>query len=174
MNAMEKSRRDMFGITNDFTALQDAVLDADADTGEIDEALVALFDEIQISAEDAVLGAANVYRSAKAEIELYKQEEKRLEEMRERLEARLDAFSGAVEKFCTRMGIEKIDGVHAQVGFKKNPPSVKVDNEEEIPEEFFRTKIEKTIDKTAIKKAIQAGVEVPGAHIEQLRKFYIK
>ena len=175
MNAFEKSRRELFGITNEFTTLEDAVISgADADTGEIDDVLVALLDEIQMSAEDAVIGAANVYRSAKAEVDAYRQEEKHLAEMREKLEARIDAFSAAVEKFCTRMGIEKIDGTRAKVGFKKNPPSVKVDNEAEIPEEFIRVKTEKSIDKSAIKKAIQSGKEVPGAHLESEKKFYIK
>ena len=174
MNAMEKARREMFGITNDFTVLENAVFDADSDTGEINEALIAVFDEIQLSAEEAVLGAANVYRSAKSELELYRQEEKRISQMREKLEQRIDVFCNAVEKFCKRMGVEKIEGINGQVGFKKNPPSVKIDNEAEIPEEFFRTKIEKSIDKTAIKKAIQSGQEVAGAHLEQDKKFYIK
>ena len=79
MNAMEQKRREMFGITNEFTALEDAVLTgADADTGEIDGELVGIFDRLQMSAEAAVLGAAGVYREAVAEAEMYKQEEKRL------------------------------------------------------------------------------------------------
>ena len=175
MNAMEKVRRDMFGITNEFNALEDAVLaGADADTGEIDSALAELFDQIQMSAEETVLGAAGVYRAAVAEAELYKQEEKRLAEERAKLESRIEAFRAAVERFCARTGIEKIDGVHAKVGFKKNPPSVKFDDISQVPEEFFRTKVVTEVDKTSIKKAIQSGREVPGAHLEQERNFYIR
>lgn len=175
MNAMEQKRREMFGITNEFTALEDAVLTgADADTGEIDGELVGIFDRLQMSAEAAVLGAAGIYREAVAEAEMYKQEEKRLAEERARLESRIETFKAAIENFCKRTGIEKIDGMHAKVGFKKNPPSVKFDDVERVPEEFFRTKVVTEIDKTAVKKAIQTGREVPGAYLEQERKFYIK
>ena len=175
MNSMEEKRRQMFGIANEFTALEEAVMaGTDAETGEVSGELIEFLDGLQMSAEAAVLGAAGVYREALAEAELYRQEEKRLADERARLESRIETFKAAIEKFCERAGIEKIESAHAKVGFKKNPPSVKFDDATKVPEEFFRTKLVTEIDKTLVKKAIQSGKEVPGAYLEQERKFYIK
>lgn len=43
--------------------------------------------------------------------------------------------------------------------------ATQVDDIASLPKEFKTTKIEEVADKTAIKKAIQSGVDVPGAHL---------
>ena len=45
---------------------------------------------------------------------------------------------------------------------------------EEIPEEYKRTKVTIDADKTAIKKAIKAGAEVPGAEVIQKLNMTLK
>lgn len=47
-------------------------------------------------------------------------------------------------------------------------------NLEEIPEEFKRTKVTVDADKTAIKKAIKAGTDVPGAEVIQKLNMTLK
>jgi hypothetical protein len=53
---------------------------------------------------------------------------------------------------------------------KKNPPSVVIDDLSKVPTKFQHQKIEVTLDKVAIKNAIQAGEKVDGCHIEQSEK----
>jgi hypothetical protein len=54
-----------------------------------------------------------------------------------------------------------------EMKLKKNPPSVVIDDLTQIPTQYQRQKIQVDIDKVAIKAAIKAGEEVPGAHLEQ-------
>ena len=53
---------------------------------------------------------------------------------------------------------------HSKISYRKSD-SVDVTNFEELPEEFIKTKIEKTPDKVAIKNAIKDGNKVNGAKL---------
>jgi hypothetical protein len=53
---------------------------------------------------------------------------------------------------------------------RKNPPSVVVDDVTKIDSKYTRQKIQIDVDKIAIKKAIQAGENVPGCRLEQTEK----
>jgi hypothetical protein len=64
------------------------------------------------------------------------------------------------------MGDKEVITKYGVMKVRKNPPSVVVDDIAKIPTEFQKQKIEVTIDKTAIKKAIQNGEKVDGARLE--------
>ena len=68
---------------------------------------------------------------------------------------------------------EKINTVRCKVGFRSSK-SVVIDNLEEIPTEFKRETVKVDAKKDDIKKAIESGVEVAGAHIQQNQNIYIK
>src|SRR5690606_11523837 len=73
-------------------------------------------------------------------------------------------------------GITKIDSPYFTLSVRTNPPSVVIDNEEEIPEEY---KVQPPpppprIDKQAIARDIKAGTEVPGCHTEQRQRLEVK
>lgn len=63
------------------------------------------------------------------------------------------------------LGLKSIEFINQKVTLKSNPPSVKINDEELIPDKFKKEKVSITIDKTAIKKAIQDGEEVIGAEL---------
>lgn len=63
------------------------------------------------------------------------------------------------------MGLKSMDFINQKVTLKSNPPVVKINDEELIPDKFKKEKVTISIDKTAIKKAIQDGEEVMGAEL---------
>lgn len=63
------------------------------------------------------------------------------------------------------LGLKSIEFINQKVTLKNNPPSVKINDEELIPGKFKKEKVSTTIDKTAIKNAIQEGYHVPGAEL---------
>ena len=68
-------------------------------------------------------------------------------------------------------GIERIECPLFRLTVKHNPPAVEVLDERQVPAEFWVTPPPKVpearIDKTAVKAAIKAGMEVPGARLVQ-------
>lgn len=76
-------------------------------------------------------------------------------------------------------GINRIEATEFVLALKKNPPSVIVTDEASIPDAFKVTATPPPPpvprpDKALIKKAIQSGVLVAGAHLEQNERLDIK
>ena len=65
------------------------------------------------------------------------------------------------------MGKEKAKGEQFTFKRRKFPPRVVVADERLLPKEYIKEKITTSIDKIAIKKALQNGDEVAGASLEQ-------
>jgi hypothetical protein len=103
-------------------------------------------------------------------IEDMKAEEKRIATMRKALESRAKNLESAFAYVLKNMGDKEVITKYGVMKVRKNPPSVVIDDLSKVPTKFQHQKIEVTIDKTAIKKAIQSGEKVDGAHIEQGEK----
>ena len=73
-------------------------------------------------------------------------------------------------------GITKITCPHFQISIKSNPPSIDIYEPRLIPTEFMRVPDPPAPfpDKAAIKDAIKAGKEVPGAKLHQATRIEIK
>jgi hypothetical protein len=54
-----------------------------------------------------------------------------------------------------QLNLKSMDFINQKVTLKNNPPSVKINDEELIPEKFKKEKVTISIDKTLIKSAIQ-------------------
>jgi hypothetical protein len=99
-----------------------------------------------------------------------KDEEKRIATMRKSLESRAKNLESAFADVLNNMGDKEVITKYGVMKVRKNPPAVVIDDIAKIPTQYQHQKIEVTIDKTAIKKAIQSGEKVAGAHIEQGEK----
>jgi hypothetical protein len=106
----------------------------------------------------------------KQAIEAMKAEEKRISTQRKMLEKGNKSLEEAFAYVLKNMGDKEVITKYGVMKVRKNPPSVVVDDLSKVPTKFQHQKIEVTLDKTAIKKAIQSGEKVDGAHIEQGEK----
>lgn len=173
MNDIQRSERRMYHLGAAYETLERLMFtSADEETGEVNTDIVQALSAIQGEATDVAVGAGTVYREALAEIAKVKAEEERLYSMRKAMEAKTAALKRAIDGFCRKTGIERVDGIGAKISYKKNPPSVVIDNEADIPEEYWRIKRE--VDKKAVKDALQAGKPIDGAHLEQMTSIQIK
>jgi transcriptional regulator of heat shock response len=103
-------------------------------------------------------------------IEDMKAEEKRIATMRKSLESRAKNLESAFAYVLKNMGDKEVITKYGVMKLRKNPPSVVIDDITKIDSKYTRQKIQIDIDKIAIKKAIQAGENVPGCRLEQTEK----
>lgn len=68
---------------------------------------------------------------------------------------------------------EKFESPRCKISWRKSDVC-NVLSMEEIPDEYKRTKVTVDADKTAIKKAIKAGMEIPGAEVIQKLNMTLK
>ena len=173
MNDIQRVERSMYRLGAAYEPLERLLFDTtDMETGEVDTEIMNALCAMQGEATDVALNAATLYREAQMQVTMYKAEEKRLADIRKGLEGKTETLKRAIDTFCKKTGIERAESVSARISFKKNPPSVKIDNEADIPKEYWRVKLE--VDKTAIKEAISSGKTVEGAHLESAVSIQIK
>ena len=92
-----------------------------------------------------------------------KNEENRISEQRKTLENRLKKFKEYVKDCMEKGGFTKIETSLGTLSIAKNPPSVEIINEDEIPSEYKTETVTIKIDKTAIKNNFTKTGEIPAA-----------
>ena len=100
-------------------------------------------------------------RNIELTIEAMKIEEKRISEQRKTLENRLTKFKEYVKECMEKGGFTKVETELGSLTIAKNPASVEIVNEDEIPSEFKQEVVTVKIDKTAIKNHFKETGEIP-------------
>ena len=154
-------------------ALQALSDDDDLPPEVVRDTLDALGGDLQVKAGNV----ATYIRMLDTETEAIKAEIDRLRALEKRVDTHATRLRQYLLENMQRAGITRIEHTEApfyRISIRRNPPRVVVDEETFIPAEFVRTKVVEDIDKTAIKAAIQAGQDVPGAHLEQNERLDIR
>jgi hypothetical protein len=156
----------IYDINKAFQSIVDMVADGELTQEDFQQALA----ELEQSKVEKCGNAICYLNMLKHGIEDMKAEEKRINTMRKALESRAKNLENAFAYVLKNMGDKEVITKYGVMKVRKNPPSVVIDDIAKIPTQYQKQKIEVTIDKTAIKKAIQSGEKVDGAHIEQGEK----
>ena len=95
-----------------------------------------------------------------------KNEEKRISEQRKALENRLVNFKEYVKECMEKNGFTKIETTLGTLTIAKNPISVEIINEDEVPSEYKQEVVTTKVDKKAISDNFKAtGEIIPGVKI---------
>lgn len=94
-----------------------------------------------------------------------KERETGLKERRERYERQGDAYKALMLSMMQYAEQEKVTLVEATLSITKPRSSVSVEDASQLPQGYYKT--ERVADKKAIKDAIEAGSEIPGAYMQQ-------
>ncbi len=126
----------------------------------IDEAL----NQIKGEMKEKSLNVAAFFQNLEEEVKTMRNYEDAMADRRRHLENKVNVMRDYLRKNMEASGISEIKGPEFVIKLRRSPPKVVIDNEEMIPQSYldYRPKI----NKTAIKNAINEGVEVEGAHLE--------
>lgn len=136
------------------------------DSNELEQAISDLKMDFQEKAENVALYIKNCISDAEA----IKAEEKKLTERRKALENKATRIKSYL---AVMLDGAKISTGKVSVSYRKSM-SVDVPDVNDIPLSFQRVEKKVSADKTAIKKAIQAGEEVHGAILIEKKSVVIK
>lgn len=145
----------------------------DEETGEVDAGSAKELDELQ-EARNAKLDGCGAYiKNLDAEVEALKAEAKKLTERARIKQNRADRLREYVSMALTSAGQDKFESNRVVFSFRTSQ-QVRITSEAELPEEYWKTKTEKSPDKDAIKKALKAGQEITGAELVNNRNLQVK
>lgn len=147
----------------------------DPETGEIlsDYDAAKLIDEIEEDNRDRIVGVAIYGKNNAALLEALKEERKKLSARIKRVESNVEFAKNFIMDRQNGKPIK--DDARVSVSFRKSTKTI-IDDLSKVPEQFIKphTLTDDDVMKTEIKKAIQGGEEVAGAHLEEGQSCIIK
>ena len=152
----------LYKITDKFIGLMNR-----AEAGELtEEEYNQLGEELAIELQNKGTNIVGYALNEESLIDAIDIQIKRLQEFKKLKQNNLDRFKEYVKDNMERLGITKMDTELGTLSIAKNPMSVEIVNEDEIPKEFKQEIVTEKIDKTAIKKYFkETGEMIPGTNI---------
>lgn len=145
----------------------------DAETGEIDETQLAIYlEQLQLDRKTKIDNIAVYVKNLEAEAVAIRAEEKRLKERREAKERKAERLKNYIKTSMLLQGETKFESARVSMALR-NSKAVVVD-ESKLESVYFINKIVQSVDKKAIKAALEAGILVEGAMLEERKNLQIK
>lgn len=162
----------LYELTDEYLRFLDEV---DAD----DEAFIDTLESIEGEIEDKADNYAKLIKEFEAEAEKFDKESKRLADKRDAIKNKVSRMKRSLEQAMIVTGKTKFKTELFSFGIQKNTPSVVLSFDDKdaaeidkLPDRFV--KVTKTVNKTAIKDAINAGEDIGFAHLEQSESIRIR
>lgn len=158
----------LYELTNEYMMLLEMAEDPDVDPQAFEDTLEGLGGEIEIKAD----GYAKVMKQLEMQIDGCANEIKRLQNIKKVYENNIQRMKEHLESAMRATGKTKFKTQLFSYGIQKNPASLIIDDEKQIPIEYLVIKQE--ANKTAIKEAIKAGEQFEWARLEQTESLRIR
>lgn len=148
---------------------------------ELQEAWFDTLDGIEQEFEDKAENVAAYIKSLKAEADDLKEEEAALNRRRKVKENQIDRLKDYLLHSMMTINRTKIDTPKAKLSIRNNAESVQFDDEEQFirlclargKDDYLRYK-DPELNKIAVKKALQSGMEIDGARLIRTQSLIIK
>lgn len=153
----------LYQLTDEYRALLDLAADPDADPESFDAALQAIEGELT----DKAIAVASVARNLESFADQIDEAVKAMQARAKSARSHASRVRNYLLHNMEDAKISKIDSPYFQVAIRRNPPSVIIDEDADIPPDLCRVipaRVEP--DKAKIKAAIKAGESVDGCRIE--------
>lgn len=153
----------LYEIDRDIQAFIDGLFEMADENGEVDidmDILTDLKEQRQTKLENIALYIKNLASEASA----IKEEENSLSERRKRLERKCERLKGILVRSMTENNEKEISSPRYCAKIRDSK-ATEIYDDKILPPEYIVGKTTYAPDKTAIKKAIEAGNEVAGARI---------
>lgn len=146
-----------------FRADAEKLADLDLDPQTLADTLEGMSGELEVKAQNVVMFARNLESTAAA----IKEAEAKMAARRKAIENRAAGLMRYVQSSMELAGVTKIESPYFRLTLQNNPPAVDVFEPGLVPSEFMTQPAPPPAapDKTAIKGALKAGINVPGCRL---------
>ena len=162
----------LYELAAEYRADAEKLADMDLDEQTLADTLEGLSGELEVKAQNVIMFTRNLEATAAA----IKEAEAQMAARRKALENRAAGLRRYVLENMQFAGIQKIECPLFKLSIRDNPAAVDIYEPGLIPVQFMKQPEPPppAPDKTAIKAAITAGTEVPGARLTKGTRLEIK
>lgn len=158
----------LYELVEEFKELEELASDEAIDQQTIADTLESVGAEIEEKAD----GYAKVIKTLEGNVDVIDKEIKRLTEKKNTIKNNVTNIKNSLENAMLITGKTKFKTELFSFGIQKNPPSVVIDDESKIPQDFYIEQDPK-LDKTALKNFLKEN-EVTYAHLQQTEGLRIR
>ncbi len=171
----------LYELDNSITELLDRGFNMaciDTETGEIDFDKASQFlDGLQLERKTKLENIALFIKNLESEADAIKQEEQNLAARRKAKEKKADQLRDYIKNSMLLFNEPKFETARVAMSFRTSKV-VEVDEDilwkMDYATKYYKEKREYSLDKKAIKEAIESGIEVAGAYISERKNLQIK
>lgn len=164
---MEKS---LYKIDTELMALLEAIAEQEGEiTPEQEQALAISQYELETKTIDYSMAILQL----NAWVEMADKEAKRVTAIKNAYKKTSETLKQRITDAMERYDIREVKDATIKVSLRKSVQTI-IDDLNQVPKQYKTVKVETTPDKTAIKKAIQEGEIIEGAHLEEKNNLQIK
>lgn len=140
------------------------------------DAVADTLDGLSGALEAKAVNVAMLVRNLESVAEQIRLAEDAMAARRQAIEVRAERIRNYLENVMLSCSISKIESPYFELAIVDNPPSVIIESEALIPDEFMRQPETPPPrpDKKALAVAIKAGREIPGACLQKKKRLRIK
>ena len=163
--------RTLYDLGDAFNGVMDLVLDETMDLTVLEACLQTIEADIAVKCENGI----GLIRSLENLRDGMKAEAARLTDRQKIIDNRIRSIKEWYQRNLDAMGKSKVETMRGTMAVQNNPPALKITDEDKIPLCYLDlVPARYEVNKDAVKTALKAGEEVPGAHLEQGRSLRIR
>ena len=132
-----------------------------------------LYDTLKFTEEEMLVSCAKVYRQILSDAQVCNDEAKRLSERKKRLENNAGRLKELMFEGMKMTDVKKIHRSEFDIAIRKNPPSLQIADEAQIPMEYYKPQAP-ILDKAMLKDDIKNGLKIDGISLIQTERVDIK
>ena len=159
----------LYEISADYERIIDLCYDENTDESEIAAKLQALDDQLT----DKVANGIAIIQQLKSTADAMDAEIKRLNQSKRAIENRVGFLKDYYLSHLERIGKSRVLTPRGAMSVVKagGLKPLRIDDEDLIPLEYKREVIQSLIDKDAVREALERGMEISGARLEERGKY---
>lgn len=138
-----------------------------------DEGLTEYLDSVALQLNEKVDNIVKFQRNLELTVRSIDEEITRLKVLRDRVQSKQQRLLDYVKYSMEKHQIEKINTGLFLLSFRQST-GVVVDDEQQVPEEYKKTKTNTTLDKLSIARDLKTGKTIQGVHLETRRHLQVK
>lgn len=144
-----------------------------ATEGEITPEIAEKLNIAESDLKEKTVNYAYYIKKLEADNKIIDEEISRLREMKARNQKKSEALDKAIVRAMMLFSLDKVETPTLKLSLRESE-SVNVLDESKLSDNFFTTKITKTVSKTALKDALKTGAEISGAELVINQNLQIK
>lgn len=167
MTKLDKISDDLSELNKLFHLLEQGLIEAESEEALTKE-LSELFEQTDFALKEKADHYAYTLQRFEGEtIPFLKKRAERFNSASRRIERFCDFLRTNIKVNLQRNGLQELRASSFAFKLSKTKPSLKIDAEELIPEDFKRVETKTVVDKESLRMALEAGEIINGAHLEE-------